>query len=198
MVRSWIEGFLFNTDYGIALLVSPIVGIAWITYKLSKGSLLPFYIAGGLIVLAFLNVPSIPRFLFERRILEKAASAPGIRLVNSSRWGDLLAPITWFYTPYGFFRFVGPFSPIEDIKGPNRTFRELIFAYGEEPHVYIREVFCDNGEYSIAAPDETGVFRILDKDWQKLSAEDKKVFCEEDWTKEQEELRRSASQGGRG
>jgi hypothetical protein len=192
---SWIEGFLFNTVYGIALLVSPIFGLAWIAYKFSKGSLLSFYVAGGLSALVFLVVPSVPRFLFERRILEQTGGLPGLRLIESARWGDLVEPVTWFHAPYGAFRFVGPFSPIEDIEGPNRTFRELIFRYGEKPGIYIRSVFCDDGEYGIAAPDENGVFRIVTEDWQELSAEDKQIFCEKDWTHEKEELRQFALTG---
>jgi hypothetical protein len=192
---SWIEGFLFNNIYGIALLVSPLFGIAWIAHKLSRGSLLPFYIAGGLGALVFCTVPSVPRFLFEQRVLEQAASIPGIRLVNSTRWGDLVEPVTWFYAPYGAFRFVGPYSSIQDIKGPNRMFREFVLRYGEEPGIYVRQVFCDDGEYSIAAPDEDGEFRIIAKDWPELSAEDRRPFCEEDWTEEKKELRRAALSG---
>jgi hypothetical protein len=188
----WVEGLLFNSIYGVALLVSPMFGIAWIAHKLSKGSLLPFYIAGGLSVLVFFAVPSIPRFLFEQRVLKQAASIPGVRLVNITRWGDLAEPVTWFHAPYGAFRFVGPLSPIEDTKGSNRTFREFVFRYGEVPAVHIRQVFCDDGEYSLAVPDQTGAFRVITEDWPALSAEDRQLFCEEDWTEEKEELRRAA------
>jgi hypothetical protein len=78
---SWIESFLFNSIYGLALLILPGFAIAWIVHKLSRGSLLPFYIAAGTSVLVFLIAPSAPRFLFERRVLEQAASIPGVRLV---------------------------------------------------------------------------------------------------------------------
>jgi len=187
---SWIETFLFNTVWGIALLASPIFVIAWIFHKISKGPYVPYYIAGSLAFLILLTAPSIPRFLFEKRILEQTKDIPGLRLVNKTKWADIVEPITWFYTPYGYFRFVRP-EEFGIMAGGRRSFREFIFRYKEKPEVYIIEVFCDDEEYAVAAPDESGVFRLLNKDWLKLDSEDRALFCDRDWTEPQEEINKA-------
>ena len=188
---NWLESFLFGTVWGIALLVAPFFAIAWIFHKILKGSYAPYYIAGGLAFLIFLTAPSIPRFLFEKRILEQTNDIPGLRLVKKMTLASLAEPITWFHAPYGHFWFVRPESAFDTITGDTRTFRVFISRYEEETMLYITEVFCDRGEYFMAAPAEDGVFRFLSEKPQKLSSEEKAVYCGRDWITAQDELRKA-------
>lgn len=97
--------------------------------------------------------------------------------------------MTWFYAPFGAFRFARPESPIEDIDGPVRTFREFVLRYGEEPAIYIVSVFCDDRTFMLSAPDEQGTFRNLSEHVQPLGVEEVAIFCDSDWTAEHEAMR---------
>lgn len=186
----WIESFLFSTIWGVALLASPLFAIAWVFNKLLKGSETPYYIAGGLAILMNVTVPSIPRILFEKRILEQTRDAPGFRLIDTYVLGDFAEPLTWFYDFHGYFRFIRPESPYF-VVFETPVFREIIFRYGEEPKIFLVEVHCDTKNVSVSAPGDDGVFYLLGDDWGKLDSKQHTIYCERDWTEAAEELRQA-------
>lgn len=187
----WIESFLFTTVWGVALLASPLFAVAWIFHKLLKGSNVPWAIAIGLSIVMGMTVPTIPRFLFEKRILEQARDAPGFRLIDTYVLGDFSEPLTWFYDFHGYFRFIRPESPYFVIF-ETPVFREFIFRYGEEPKISIVEVSCGTKDFIVSTPGDDGVFYLLPDDGKKLDSKQHTIYCERDWTEAAEELRQAS------
>jgi hypothetical protein len=184
---------LSGSVYGIALLLAPLFIVAYGASRLMGNSKAPFVVAAVIAVPGALLLPLLPRLAFERNAQQQVQRIPGIKLVDATRWADVTEPMTWFYAPFGHFRFARPESPIEDITGPNRTFRELVLRYGDEPAVYIVSVFCNDRTFMLSAPDEEGTFRTLNKDWQSLDTKDAVTFCETDWSAEQQAMRAAIS-----
>ena len=147
----------------------------------------PFFLI-GIVVL-----PSIPRYQFERKTLAQIEGKGWIRVVNTTRWGDITEPLTWVKTPIGSVTIIMP-QPIE-----KDTFRQVVMQYEQKPVVSLVDVQCETSTIIYSEPDAKGVVRYTTPSPVKMTPLQKTWFCDYDWTREKEALRteylRQADQG---
>jgi hypothetical protein len=129
---------------------------------------------------------SLPRYQFERDTLAKIEGKSWIRVVNRTKWGSLTEPLTWFRAPLGSITILMPNSPIED------GFRQVAMRYEEAPAVAIVEPDCTTSTILYSRPDQKGVFRYATSAPAKMRDDEKKWYCQYDWSTEKEALRREA------
>jgi hypothetical protein len=133
----WVLGFLSGSVYGIALLAAPIYGIFWLLRRFWPRSPHPGIPTVIAVLLAFLTIPSLPRYSFEAKALENIEQAKHMKLVSTSNWGSLTEPLTLIKTPIGSFRLVGPATGpgvIYDRKQPRNMFISVIAASSKGLH----------------------------------------------------------------
>ena len=184
-----MEWFFTQTIYGVAALAALLYALAFALKKAVPKAPDPFAVAAIGFVLLLATVPSYPRFKFERDVLAMLEQSPHMKVVATTRNGDLLEPITWFHAPTGFVHAVGPNSPIEG------GYRRIILRYDEDPVVTFEDPDCENFTNWVSAPDPVGTVRYTTRTPEPLSQADRELFCEMDWTAEQEALMRSLTSG---
>jgi len=179
-----VEWFLTQSIYGIAILILPIYGIAYLLKKFFPRFPSPFAVAAVCFVLLIATVPSYPRYKFEKQILSILEESPHVKIIAKANYGDITEPLTWFRTPLGFVHLVAPNSLID-----GGGFRRTIMRYDEEPKVTIEDPDCKNLTIMVSATDSKGVFRNTTKNYSPMSKEDKNLFCDTDWSAERKKLR---------
>lgn len=184
---SWLQYFLFETIPGIILLCLPVLWLGHVFHKLLKGSNVPYYVSGVLCVLIFCTVISIPRFQFEKSVIEQTEGVPWLHLAHKMREISLVEPLTWFNGPSSRLTFVGPWSKLYSVSGDVRDFREIIFQYKEDTLIYKVQVYCKEGKYDLWAPNDQGKFELLN-DELLINAHDQDLYCDRDWTAEHKAL----------
>jgi hypothetical protein len=107
-------------------------------------------------------------------------------VVNKTKWGSLTEPLTWIKTPVGSVTIIMPNSPIEG------GYREVVMRYKEEPIISMVEPDCNDLKILYAQADEKGVFRYMTNTANKMNDNERQWYCEYDWSKEKEALRREA------
>ena len=185
MLISILSWLLTHTIFGIA-------GIAVVIY-LATSALKkvlpkipePTYIVVAVVLVGLFTLPSLPRYRFEDEVMSKIKGKDWIRVVNKTQWGDLTEPLTWFKAPVGSVTIIMPNTPIEG------GFREIIMRYDEKEIVSMVEPDCTNLKISYSQPDNKGVFRYITFS-VKMNDEQKKWYCEYDWSKETEAMFREA------
>lgn len=128
--------------------------------------------------------PSIPRYLYEARIKERAEQQPAARLADSAKWVSLTAPITLVWPPTVWFHFVTPdpaWVPPPSEEGIPAGFGSAIWAYGEKPIVSLIDVFCSRRTYWEARPDAEGVMNYTSNDDLIMNDKMFAIYCETDW-----------------
>lgn len=175
-----------KTIYGV-------VGVAAVVYVALRALRKPFprlpepaFIAVPVFLIGLFTVPSLPRYQFERDTLAKIEGKGWIRVVNRTNWGSLTEPLTWFRAPLGSITIVMPNSPIEG------GFRQVTMRYEEAPAVAIVEPDCTTSTILYSRPDQAGVFRYATAAPVKMRDEEKKWYCQYDWSMEKEALRSEA------
>ena len=179
-----VEWFLTQTIYGIIILILPIYGGAYLFKIFFPRFPSPFAVAAGCFILLIATVPSYPRYKFEKQVLSIMEESPHIKIIAKANYGDFTEPLTWFRAPLGFVHLVAPNHPIH-VGG----FRRVLMRYDEETEVTIEDPDCENLTIMVAAPDSKGVFRDTTNKRSPMSNEDKKLFCDTDWSSEHEKLR---------
>jgi hypothetical protein len=129
---------------------------------------------------------STPRYQFERDTMAKIEGKDWVRVVNRTNWGSLTEPLTWLRAPLGSITIIMPSSPIEG------DFRQVTMRYEEEATVSIVEPDCTSLTILYSRPDREGVFRHVTNAPVKMGDKEKKWYCEYDWSKEEEALRKEA------
>jgi hypothetical protein len=177
----FIEWFLLETIYGYALIVGAfgllMFGIHRVMPKFRWA--VP---AGIFALLVLLTLPSYPRFKFEWKTNQDVAARPEFKVINATGWGDLTKPLTWFHAPKGSYWIAAP-DPMNRIEGMT-SFRSVFMRFEEEPLVAMHDVDCDDNEIHTSRPDDKGVMRYSKPQPDKMSPDERKAFCELDWTAE--------------
>lgn len=181
-----LEYILFDSVYGSILVAAIAFGaMRLVATKLPIGENLIYGAAFLVFLLAVVTLPSYPSYQFAREVEEQSSDAPHMRKIEekqSSR--HLTRPLTLFFPPTIYFRYVGPRGPLE----PD-SFLDVHWAYGHEPLQIIYEVFCDEKELWASVPDSEGVFRMVTEYAVPMKDEDHELFCQSDWSVEKEALR---------
>jgi len=146
----------------------------------------PAFIAAPVFLIGLFTIPSLPRYQFERDTLAKIEGKEWIRVMNRTNWGSLTEPLTWLRAPLGSITIDMPNSPIEG------GFRQVTMRYEEEPAVSIVEPDCTTYTILYSRPDQAGVFRYVTAHPAKMRDDEKKWYCQYDWSKEKEAFRREA------
>lgn len=157
-------------------------------YGLAKLVKFPVPVAAGVVVflIGMFTLPSYPRFKFEKDTYAELAKHPEYRIVQTTYWGSLTEPLTWFHSFTGHFRAVAP-DPISSVEDEGMsTFRQIVFRYDEQPQEWMFNVFCNDNKISTSIRERDGKFRIISKDWEPISKENSRIFCESNWNKETE------------
>jgi hypothetical protein len=118
--------------------------------------------------------------------MSKIEGKDWIRVVDKTKWGSLTEPLTWIRTPVGSVTMIMPNSPIEG------GYREVIMRYKEQPIISMVEPDCNDLNIWYAQPDKKGVFRYMTNTANKMNDNERQWYCEYDWSKEKEALRREA------
>lgn len=180
-VLSWV---MTNSIYGIGgIAVVIYVFLSALKKKFPKLPE-PAYIAVPVFLIGLFTLPSLPRYQFEYDVMSKMEGKDWIRVVNKTEWGSLTEPLTWVKTPVGSVTVVMPNSPIEG------GFREVLLRYEEKEVISMVEPDCNNLTILYAQSDKEGVFRYTTNSSVEMRDEQKKWYCEYDWSKEKEALRR--------
>jgi hypothetical protein len=179
-ITSWLA---FHSIYGILAAAAAAYCLAYGLKRLVPSCPDPFIPAAQVFVVALCTVPSIPRYLFERKTLADIERKHWIRIVNTTRVGDLTEPLTWYWTPIGSFFLVMPDDPIQG------GFRELLLQFDEDSQVRIVDPDCADKTIMVSAPDNDGVIRYISKEPQQMTGQELSMYCEYDWSIEIEALR---------
>jgi hypothetical protein len=195
-LSSLLSWLFFHTIYGIIGVAALLfVALRELKKRIPKAPE-PLYIVGPVVLIGFLVLPSIPRYLFEKRTLAQIESKGWMRVVNTTKVGDILEPLTLVKTPIGSVTIIMPEPPMEG------SFRQIMLRYEAEPLVLAVEADCARSTISFAPPDKDGVFRYVQPASVEMSALQKTWYCEYDWTREKdafrvEYLRQAEEQGKR-
>jgi len=178
-----LEWFLTNSIYGIVGLASLAGGLTYLLRK--RFSRIPNHTFVGMFVFVILIiiVPTYPRYQFNKNISEMLEKSPHVRVLNLTYWGAISEPLTWFFDFIGSVHTVGPESPI--IGG----FKRVVLRFEEKPRVSLEEPDCTDKSISISEPDNKGTFRYTSRN-RKMQDDEKSLYCETDWSKEREALRK--------
>jgi hypothetical protein len=183
-LASVVTWLFAKTIYGVAA-VAALVYLALRALRKTFPSLpQPAFLAVPVFVIGILTLPSVPRYQFERETLARIEGKGWIRIVNRTNWGSLTEPLTWLRAPLGSITIVMPNSPIEG------GFRQVTMRYEETPVVSIVEPDCADSTISRSRPDQAGVFRYTTATPEKMRDEERKWYCEHDWSTEKETLRK--------
>jgi len=180
-VTAIIIWFLTDSVFGTMLLAAGAYGLA----KLVK---FPVPEAAGVVVflIGMFTLPSYPRYKFENDTYAELAKHPEYRIVQTTYWGSLTEPLTWFHSFTGHFRAVAPDPISSDEDLHISMFRQIVFRYDEKPQEWIFNVLCEDNKMSSQIRGENGKFELLSKDWEPISKENRNLFCKSDWSKETE------------
>tara|TARA_Y100001934_G_C12025149_1_gene618729 strand:- start:141 stop:755 length:615 start_codon:yes stop_codon:yes gene_type:complete len=191
-IFSTLLNFASENLYGMAILLLPIYGIFWLLRKVFPRSPNPLGVVLIIGVLGIFTLPSIPRYFFEQEILQKLEQNKNLKLIHSAKWGAIIEPLTWFYSPIGSFYIVGP-SGIAGTyykKDESRnSFRTLLFRYKEDPQFRLVDADCKDRTVWMSGPDKNGTYRYLTRTAMKMFDVQVKTFCEEDYTEQMAILR---------
>ena len=146
-MADWFLTFAANSVYGIALILVPVFGLFFLAKKLYPKT--PHPLAATLIIgiVAMLILPSYPRYKFERETLAKIQTNKHLKLVNTVKYGDLTEPLTWLYTPIGFFHIISPSGETGEFYTKDATVHHLdsaLLRYNEEPVIEKVEADCSD------------------------------------------------------
>jgi len=177
---SWVA---FQSIYGIGAIAAAAYFLANGLKKISPRFPDPFIPAVLVFVLALFTLPSIPRYQFEKDTLADMEGKAWVRVISTTKIGDLVEPLTWFHTPIGSFFLVMPNSPMEG------GFREMLLQYDEEPQIRMTDPGCMDGSIFYSAPDKEGVVRYTSVEPQRMSSQEISMYCDYDWSTEIEALR---------
>lgn len=191
-MESIIEWIFFKSIFGIVGLSAALFYLLILAKAHVPFIPNPVVIVGPLLLLGLVTVPSIPRYQFESKVTKTISGVDWIRILNSTRVGSLIEPLTWFDAPMGSITIAQPEAPT--VGG----FRVINFRYNEETTVRNAEPECANSTIRWSSPDKTGTLRYTTPDAQKMSPIETMWFCSDDWAKErnalyQEVMRRSKS-----
>jgi len=184
MLTSALNWLFIKTIYGIAGIAVVIYVIMSALKKTIPKLPDPVFIAIPVFLIGLFTVPSIPRYRFEDDVMSKIEGKDWIRVVNKRKIGPLTEPLTLIKTPVGSVTIIIPNSPVEG------GYREVVMRYKEEPIVSMVEPYCNDFTIIYAQPSKGGVFRYLTKYPNKMNDEERKWYCDYDWSKEKEALRR--------
>ncbi len=186
LLGSILNWLFVHTIYGIA-------GIAVVTYLLLSGLKKvvprlpePAYFGAAVFVVGLITLPSLPRYQFEDRVVSEIEGKTWMRVVNRTKWGSLTEPLTWVRAPIGSLTIVMPNSPIEG------GFREAIVRYEEEEIVSMVDPDCMDFTILYSRPDRRGVFRYTTRSAVKMNDDQKKWYCEYDWSRERQAVLQEA------
>jgi hypothetical protein len=186
-VGSWLTSLLtwllVHTIYGVLA----VAGLLYVALREAKRRFPrfpePLYIVGPLFLIGVVVVPSIPRYQFEKQTLAQIEGKGWIRVVNQTRIGDVLEPLTWVKTPVGSVTIIMPEPPTED------QFRLVVMQYGKEPRVSMADPDCARSKIIYAEPGKDRVFRYTTQSPVQMSPVERSWFCDYDWTREKEAFR---------
>lgn len=187
MITSAMKWLIFDTVYGIAAVAA----IAYVVLKVAQKMIPklpePAYLVVPIFIIGLFTIPSIPRYQFEDDVLSLIEEKQWMRVVTTTKRGSLTEPLTWFRAPIESFTIImpGSYSPV--VVG---EYREVIMRFHEKQIVSIVEPFCDDHTIIYAQPDSEGIFRLTTKEAKKMNEQEKQWYCEYDWSKENEALRK--------
>jgi hypothetical protein len=185
-VTSILQWLFFQTILGI-------LGIAAVVYVVARALKRalpkfpnPAFVAVPVIIIGLFVLPTIPRYQFQKKVMSEIEGKEWIRVVNRKNLGSLTEPLTWVNTPLGSITIVMPELPL--VGG----FREVTMQYEEAPIVSMVEADCTTLTIIYSRQDKKGVFRYTTESPVKMSASQKKWYCEYDWSKETDALYKEA------
>ena len=138
----------------------------------------PFILAAITFIVALFTLPSIPRYQFEKSTLADISSKPWVRVINQTKLGDVIEPLTWVSAPVGSFFLAMPFP--EDVG----LFRELSLRYKEENRAYNTRPSCENHMIQRTEINSEDKFRHMPTSSTKMTEFEINAYCNYDWKKE--------------
>jgi hypothetical protein len=184
---SFLNYFFVKTIHGIGAITVAVYGVFVALRKALPKLPHPAVIAGPVFLIALFTVASVPRYQFERDTMAKIEGKDWIHVVDKTKWGSLTEPLTWVRTPVGAVTIIMPNSPIDE-----GVFRQVTMRYEEKTRVFIVEPDCSALTIIYASPDKDGIFQYTSNSPSKMDAVEEKWYCQHDWTKEKEALRKEA------
>ncbi len=186
ILTSIVKWLFLDSIYGIAVIAAFVYFVAFGINKIITKGPNPGVLAGLAFLIALFTLPSLPRYQFETESLSQIEGKEWIRVINKTQWGSLTEPLTWFNAPIDSIFMVMPNSPIEG------GFREVLIRYEEEPRITMSDPDCSDKTIHYSEPDSEGVFRYTSRTSQAMNEQEIAIYCEYDWSKENEVRRAEA------
>jgi len=191
LAKSILSWLFFESMIGIVVITGIVLIVFILLQKVIPKAPNPLYIACAVFFIGLFTLPSIPRYKFEKDVFTELNGKDWVRIVDKIKRGHIAEPLTLIKTPVGYFKAVMP--NVDDIVMPNSddiaAFTEGIFQYKKEPILSIVITDCNKHiilQYS--QPDNEGVYRQLLEEPIKMNEDEKRIYCEYDWTKEKQAL----------
>ena len=169
--------WFFTSVYGIGLVAAVTFFILNGLRGRREGDHVPAMVAVAIVVLGMTTLPSIPRYAFEDQIMATIQDKPWVKVVNKTKIGTLIEPLTWFNAPVGSISVVTP----GDALTPG--FHMVIFSYGQKEVAALVEPDCATRMIDYSYAGEDGIYRADEQFWnQRMSDKDYELYCKTDWT----------------
>ncbi len=183
---SIFKWLFFESVYGLMLIVAVTFGLAFVVKSFIPKSPNPWTIAIIVFFVGLFTVPSIPRYQFSNETLNNIDGKEWIRIINKENWGSVTEPLTWFNPPLGSIFIAMPYDPVT--MGSFDYFQEVLIQYEEEDKLRIIQRFCTDNKIQIYKYDDKGTLRFATNMPQKMTEDERKRYCEYDWSKERDAI----------
>ena len=176
--------------YGIAILLVPIFGPAWLLKKFVPRAPSPFSVTAVFFVIGLFVFPPLPKYLFSIETEALLEERTEYKLISKSSSRSFLEPTTWVFPVSDAFLLLRPAGLLQggyDKKRNTNSFEQIYIQYDKDPIGVMIDADCEDQTYQISAPDEKGMLRVL-PEWHQMDAVSYEMYCETDYTEQFEEV----------
>jgi|TARA_B100000315_G_scaffold123261_1_gene113290 hypothetical protein len=176
--------------YGIAILLVPIFGLAWLLKKFVPRAPSPFAVTAVFFVIGIFVLPPLPKYLFSIETEARLTERTEYKLISKSSYRSLSEPATWIFPVTNAFLLLRPVGFLQggyDKTRNTNSFEQIFIQYDKDPVGVMIDADCEDQTYQISAPDEEGILRVL-PEWIQMDAVSYEMYCETDYTVQFEEV----------
>jgi hypothetical protein len=193
--------FASDNIYGFIPILAIVYGIFFLVKKLFSRFPDPLIFVVLTFFIGLFTLPSLPRYFFEEETIERYKNRSEWRLVNITRNGAIIEPLTWFNAPIGHFNFVTPIpNALYDFNSGSHSFLLETVNFERGVTKEIASVDCASKKIIYASRDgeflpfldvwgnDTG-YKYRTKDYQEMDKYnfpyedyDYKTYCQTDYS----------------
>ncbi|MEG9861212.1 MAG: hypothetical protein V6Z81_01705 [Parvularculales bacterium] len=108
----WHINFAAHNILGFMPIVAIVYGLFFVLRRKFSKLPDPFIFGALTFLMCLFTILSIPKYIFEYKIVSMYKHLGKYKLGNEARWGNLSEPLTLFSTPIGLFHFISPIPEV--------------------------------------------------------------------------------------